>query len=105
MEYKYDRSRYFEMPKFFYFEAGNSTVGSLNTFNYRIDPKDGRFFVKIWYGLDCSELSESLADMDFELTFEGYKAMIYHIDEKYDEYLEKLKNGEVKPRRTYVERD
>lgn len=105
MEYKYDRSRHFEMPKFFYFEAGNSTVGGNNTFNYRIDPKEGRFVVKIWYGENCSELSESVADMDFELSFEGYKEMIYHIDEKYDEYLEKLKNGEVKPRRTYVERD
>ena len=38
MEYIYDRSRHFDIPKYFYFEAKNSTVGGRNTFNYRIDP-------------------------------------------------------------------
>ena len=31
MEYRYDRSRHFEIPKYFYFEAMNSTVGGRNT--------------------------------------------------------------------------
>lgn len=40
MDYSYDRSRHFEIPRFFYFEVGNGTVGSRNTFNYQLLPKE-----------------------------------------------------------------
>lgn len=110
MEYKYDRSRHFDIPKFFYFEAKNSTVGGRNTFNYKIDPievsvseekKEKRFKVKVWYGALCSELAESVAENEFSLDADGYKGMIYWIDEEYDKYAEKIKNGEVEGRRTF----
>ncbi len=110
MEYRYDRSRHFEIPKYFYFEAMNSTVGGRNTFNYRIDPvkrekEDGetelRLQVKTWIGLVCSDLAEFDAENDFEHTFHGYKAMIYWLDEEYDAYIEKIESGELVGRRTF----
>ncbi len=105
MEYKFDKSRFFEIPKHFYYEAGNPTVGSLNSFNYRIAPKDGRLFAAVWYGMLCFELCEPVAQKDFDGGFDGYKEMIYWLDEQYEEYLEKLRNGEVEPRRTYEDRN
>ena len=111
MEYKYDRSRHFDMPKYFYFEAKNSTVGGKNTFNYRIDPvevaisdeeKEKRFRVKIWYGTLCSELAEAVAEKEFKLSDDGYREMIYWIDEEYDKYAEKVTSGEVEGRRTFI---
>ena len=110
MEYIYDRSRHFDIPKYFYFEAKNSTVGGRNTFNYRIDPvtvkneeeSEDRLVVKFWYGMLCSDLAEILGENSFEHTFEGYKAMIYWLDEQYDEYIEKIESGEIKGRRTFI---
>ena len=110
MEYIYDRSRHFDIPKYFYFEAKNSTVGGRNTFNYRIDPvtvkneeeSEDKLVVKFWYGMICSDLAEFLGENSFEHTFEGYKAMIYWLDEQYDEYIEKIESGEVKGRRTFI---
>lgn len=110
MEYKYDRSRHFDIPKFFYFEAKNSTVGGRNSFNYQIAPievevseekKEKRFKIKVWYGELCSELAEIVAENDFLLDNDGYKAMIYWLDDEYDKYAEKVKNGEVESRRTF----
>lgn len=111
MEYKYDRSRHFEIPKYFYFEAGNSTVGGKNTFNYRIDPiekkisddeKESRLLIKTWYGPLCSDLADIVSENDFEHTFNGYKAMIYWLDEEFDVYKEKIESGELKGRRTFM---
>ncbi|MBQ8612922.1 MAG: hypothetical protein IJ416_01745 [Ruminiclostridium sp.] len=110
MEYKYDRSRHFEIPKYFYFEVMNSTVGGRNTFNYRIDPvkrekEDGEtellLVIKIWIGMVCSELAEFEAENEFEHTFEGYKAMIYWLDNEYDVYKGKIESGELQSRRTF----
>ena len=110
MEYKYDRSRHFEIPKYFYFEAKNSTVGGRNNFNYRIDPvtiqneeiSENKLEVKIWYGLVCSDLADFIAENSFAHTFDGYKEMIYWLDERYDEYIEKVNRGEVPGRRTFI---
>lgn len=105
MEIRFDRSRHFDMPKLFYFTANNTTVGSLNTFNYRISPKEDKLKASIWYGLMCSELAEMVAENEFPMDTEGYKEMIYWVDEQYDLYAAKLKKGEVLPRRTFEERD
>lgn len=101
----YDRSRYFELPKYFYFEAKNSTVGGNNTFNYRVDPVDDKLKIMVWYGMNCSELAEDPIEHETEHTYDGYKAMINWIDEQYEVYLEKLESGEVEGRRTYEERN
>lgn len=109
MEYTYDRSRHFEIPRYFYFEVGNGTVGSLNTFNYQVIPKEvGEdddkkkiLRAKVWYGENCSEKSEAAAEQDFDHSFDGYKQMIYWVDEQFDVYCTKLRNGEVKGRRTF----
>lgn len=110
MEYTYDRSRYFEIPRYFYFEVGNSTVGSLNTFNYQVAPKEvGEdenkkkvLRAKVWYGESCSEKSEAAAKQDFDHSFDGYKQMIYWVDEQFDVYCAKLRDGEVEGRRTFT---
>lgn len=109
MEYSYDRSRHFEIPKYFYFEVENGTVGSMNTFNYQILPKEvGEgdekkkvLYSKVWYGENCAEKSEAAAERDFEHSEDGYKQMIYWVDEQFDIYCAKLHNGEVKSRRTF----
>ncbi len=101
MEYEYDRSRYFEIPKYFYFEVKNSSSGSINTFNYLITPTDESLHVKIWYGLLCSELSEAAAEEDFEKSQEGYRRMVYWVDEQFEVYKEKLAAGEIESRRTF----
>ena len=102
MAYSYDRSRYFDIPRRFYFEAGNPTIGSCNTFNYRLAPSADGLNAIVWYGTLSFELSEHEDEENFSIDDEGYRAAIYWIDEHYELYLAKLKNGEVKPRRTYV---
>lgn len=100
MDTRYDRSRYFEMPKYFYFEAGNATVGSRNSFNYRIEPAGEEIKVEYWYGLICYAKAEILETVTFPFTKDGYLDIIYWLDERFDEYILKLESGEVEPRRT-----
>ena len=102
MEYKYDRSRYFEIPRKFYFEAGNPSIGSSNTFNYRIAPEEDKLKACVWYGMLCFELCEIAAEKEFPGDTDGYKELIYWLDEQYEEYLKKLESGEVKGRRTFA---
>jgi len=99
MEYIYDRSRHFEIPRYFYFEAKNSTVGGRNTFNYRIDPvtikneesSEDKLVVKFWYGeqFRTSEDGNTLLYMERE-TKEPDTATLYRktgvgLPEKIDE--------------------
>ncbi len=105
MEIKFDRSRYFDIPKYFYFTANNSTVGSLNTFNYKMSPAGEQLHASVWYGLISSELAEMVDEKDFPNDTDGYKEMIYWVDEQYDLYSEKLKKGEVEPRRTFENKE
>ncbi len=109
---KFDRSRHFEIPKYFYFQAKNSTVGGKNTFNYRIDPiekqvaedkTESRLRVRTWYGMLASDLAEIVSENDFIHTFDGYKDMIYWLDEEFDLYIEKVESGEIEGRRTFME--
>lgn len=108
---RYDRSRHFNIPKYFYFQAMNSTVGGRNTFNYRIDPfekenddgtKEQRLRIRTWFGMLCSDLAEFNAENEFEHTFDGYKEMIYWLDEEYDVYISKIESGELEGRRTFI---
>lgn len=108
---KYDRSRHFEIPKYFYFEAKNSTVGGRSTFNYRIDPiekqitdekTEPRLRIRTWYGMLCSDLAEIVSENDFEHSVEGYKDMIYWLDDEFEVYISKVESGEVEGRRTFT---
>ena len=105
MELKYDKSRYFDIPRKFYFEVGNTSIGSSNTFNYRISTKDDKFCADIWYGMLCFELCEVVSEKEFDGGDDGYKELIYWIDEQYEEYLKKLEAGEVQGRRTFTKND
>lgn len=80
-----DEIRQFDVPKILYFQKNhlNTYTGSWDDgfFNYIIkpelvdfpegvEPEDGedpptKLNVKIWYGLKCSELSETAAETDF----------------------------------------
>lgn len=110
MDVKYDRSRHFEIPKYFYFEAMNSTVGGRSTYNYRIDPikrenENGEteliLRIRTWVGLMCSDLAEFEGDEEFPHTFDGYKDMIFWLDKDFDVYMERIASGELQNRRTF----
>ncbi|MCM1335704.1 MAG: hypothetical protein NC084_11490 [Bacteroides sp.] len=86
MEDTRERSRYFEIPPYSYFEAGNFTTGSAGGFNFRIDLVDGHFTVKLWDGILCSELSETTVAADFATDEAGYREMVLWLDERYETF-------------------
>ncbi len=84
MEREYEKSRYFEIPKYFYFESKNTISGSSGSFNYIIGLTEDSLHVKIWYGIYCSEISETAAEGDFEKSESGYRKMVCWLDEQYE---------------------
>ncbi|MBP3857121.1 MAG: hypothetical protein IK990_16065 [Ruminiclostridium sp.] len=100
-EVKIKRSGFFDIPDLSMFIEGNTFVGSENTFNFRIKPKDDRLLSDIWYGELCSDLSEMTDEHEEEKSEDGLTALVRHIDDEYVKYMKLVESGEVRGRRTY----
>lgn len=77
-------SKYFDIPRLYYFESKNVFTGSKNqTFNYKITPGE-TIKVQIWHGMICSEKAEIEIEKEFSLDQTGFDEMISWLEEQYD---------------------
>lgn len=80
-------SKYFDIPKLYYFESDNAFSGSRDqTFNYKITPGD-KLKAQVWHGLICSEKANIEHEKDFPMEQSGYDEMIKWLEERYEEQL------------------
>jgi len=75
-------SEVFEIPGYYYFEAGNDFSGSLGGFSYKIVNGEN-FHVMTWHGRLCSMKAEIEHEADFERTNDGFKEMVKWIEDTY----------------------
>ena len=104
---------YIDVPTFAYFDFGNVWAGSLlSEFNYRIvpkkppKPKKGEepptelppacLEATIWYGTNCSDLSETAETLTEELSAEGYERLIGLLNERIEKYRSEVAYGGAK---------
>ncbi|MBQ2823073.1 MAG: hypothetical protein IJF18_00665 [Oscillospiraceae bacterium] len=81
------KERVFKIPEFEYFDMGGKYSGckrgaNFDDYSFRITPKE-IITVQIWYDIKCFELSETVAEKEFELTRDGYREMLDWIEEQY----------------------
>lgn len=77
-------SEYFDIPKFYYFQAKNIFTGSKDTtFNYKIIPGE-TLKVQIWHGMLCSEKAEIETEQEFPMEQAGFEEMIRWLEQQYD---------------------
>jgi len=72
----------FEIPEYYYFEAGNDFSGSMGDFAYKIVNGE-QMHVMTWHGRLCSMKAEIEQTADFDRTEEGFRAMVKWIGETY----------------------
>ena len=76
----------FDIPKLFYFEAGNVHTGSRGPLRYRVDPADKQLKIETWHKDLCYELV--LEELDsaatVPLTEEGFQQMLDFLQGEYD---------------------
>ena len=102
-EAKKGRSAHFYIPHISYFTEGNPYIGSNNTFNFRLAPKDDEIKSFVWYGMKCFELSECVNESSAPKDDDGLTVLAQFVDKEYEAYLMKTADGTVKSRRTYRE--
>lgn len=78
----------FDIPKPFYFEAGNIHTGSRKQLRYRIEPTDGLLHTEIWRQDLCYELIKEQnaieGNADFPLSEDGFQQMIDYLQAEFD---------------------
>ncbi len=76
----------FDIPKLFYFQAGNIHTGSRKALRYRICPKEDTLQVEIWDTDLCYELAiQQLKDTAvFSLTEDGFEEMLKWLTAAYE---------------------
>jgi hypothetical protein len=75
----------FDVPKYYYFQAGNDYLGSLNGLNFKIVLHD-EFTVYTYHGSKCFELSEVFQQENFPNSEEGYTSMMSWLENTYLEH-------------------
>lgn len=68
-----------------YFTSKNPFSGSRRGFNYKIIPGE-TFHIFTWYGRNCSEKSEIVAEADFPLEEESRPLVCQWLDQQYEIY-------------------
>lgn len=79
--------RVFKIPEFEYFEMGGKYSGckrgaNLDDFNFRFTPKE-KLTAQTWYGVNCFDKSELVAEAEFEITRDGYHAACDWVEEQF----------------------
>lgn len=75
-------SEIFDIPQYYYFEAGNEYLGSLKGLNFKIG--NGEDLVcYVYYGMKCFQLSEPVQEKKFPKTEQGYKDLISWLEDVY----------------------
>lgn len=80
----------FDIPKIFYFEAGNVHTGSRKHLRYRVDPAENQLKVEVWRKDLCYELVQDAieATETFPQTEEGFQQMLDFLQAEYDKPIE-----------------
>jgi len=78
-------SNIFDMPQYYYFEAGNNYVGSLNGMNFKIDNGED-LKVYLYHYVKCFELCEPYLQKTFVKNEQGYTQLIKWLEEAYLEH-------------------
>ncbi len=96
-----NKDKAFKIPEFEYFNMGGKYSGckrgmNLDDFNFRITPKE-EITVQIWYDIKCFDLSEKVAEAEFELTRDGYHEACDWIEEQFKIWLKdhKLRSNDL----------
>ena len=76
----------FDIPKIFYFEAGNVHTGSRKHLRYRVDPAENQLKVEVWRKDLCYELVQDAIEATaiFPQTEEGFQQMLDFLQAEYD---------------------
>lgn len=76
----------FDIPKLFYFEAGNVHTGSRKHLRYRVDPADNQLKIEVWRKDLCYELVQGgiEAEATVPLTEEGFQQMLDFLQAEYE---------------------
>lgn len=76
----------FDIPKLFYFEAGNLHTGSRGALRYRILPAAPQLYVEVWCKDLCYELVQDAIEAagDFPLTETGFQQMLDFLQAEYE---------------------
>ena len=77
-------STIFDIPKFYYFQSGNSYSGSHGNFTYKIENNGDNLKCLTWHGRLCSMKAEIENEKEFEFTQEGFDSMIKWLEEMYN---------------------
>lgn len=80
-------SKVFDIPKYYYFEAGNNYIGSLNGMNFKIDNTE-ELVVYLYYGVKCFELSTPYIQKSFLKSEEGYAELVSWLECEYQKHTE-----------------
>lgn len=78
----------FDIPKVFYFEAGNTHTGSRDHLRYRVEPADGILHVEVWRQDLCYEVVQERGGIEgsaeFPVSGEGFEQMLTFLQSEYD---------------------
>lgn len=77
-------SRIFEIPKLYYFEAGNDYSGSRDDFSFKIVNGE-KLKCMTWHGRLCSMKATIENEAEFDLNAEGFQALVKWLEERYTE--------------------
>ena len=77
-------SRIFEIPKLYYFEAGNDYSGSRDDFAFKIRNGE-KLKCLTWHGRLCSDKATIEHEAEFDLNAEGFEALVRWLEERYTE--------------------
>ncbi len=73
----------FDLRNFYFYQSGNTFIGSLKGFNYKISPESDKLKIMIWHGMLCSDLAEMELENEFPCTQEGFDEMIKWLEDTY----------------------
>ena len=78
----------FDIPKVFYFKAGNIHTGSREGLRYRVEPADGILHVEVWRQDLCYEVMQERGgtegSAEFPVSEEGFDQMLAYLQSEYD---------------------
>lgn len=78
-------SKIFDIPKYYYFEAGNDYIGSLNGFNFKIQTGED-LTVYAYHGAKCFDLSEPYLKETFQKSESEYNNLVKWLENAYSQH-------------------
>lgn len=78
----------FDIPKVFYFKAGNTHTGSRGPLRYRVEPADGILHIEVWRQDVCYEVAKEREGIEgsaeYPVSEEGFAQMLDYLQGEYE---------------------